>query len=117
MPVREQLDHHHVEQGGFTLVRKGSGFIALTGPGLTHRADGERLAAPGAAGEHGDVAGQREFTASVCSSVRSWPVRLVASGVVSSATMVTGPPHVPANQVIVHRRSCLLFTSFLLGVQ
>jgi hypothetical protein len=34
---------HHVEQGGFTVVREGSGFIALTGPGLTEDVDEARL--------------------------------------------------------------------------
>lgn len=34
---------HHAEPAGFTVVRKGSGFVALTGPGLTEDVDETRL--------------------------------------------------------------------------
>ena len=33
----------HAEPAGFTVVRKGSGFVALVGPGLTEGVDEEKL--------------------------------------------------------------------------
>lgn len=33
----------HAEQAGFTVVRKGGGFVALVGPGLTEGVDEEKL--------------------------------------------------------------------------
>ncbi|MFD2813313.1 hypothetical protein ACFSZT_28295 [Prauserella oleivorans] len=35
----------HAEPAGFTVVRRGSGFVALTGPGLTEDVDESRLTA------------------------------------------------------------------------
>lgn len=34
---------HHAEPAGFTVIREGSGFVALTGPGLTDDVDETRL--------------------------------------------------------------------------
>ncbi len=36
---------HHAEPAGFTVVREGSGFVALIGPGLTENVDETRLTA------------------------------------------------------------------------